>query len=80
LQSRTILQSKTIHLMEIYDLLLDRYGDPHWWPAESPYEVITGAILTQNTAWGNVEKAVLQQLPTYKYLCSIRSQPDCLTF
>jgi len=45
-------------LLDIYDRLFDRYGDPHWWPGESPYEVITGAILTQNTAWGNVEKAI----------------------
>jgi len=45
-------------LAEIYRRLLDRYGDPHWWPAETPYEVIVGAILTQNTAWVNVEKAI----------------------
>ena len=42
----------------IYQNLLDRYGAPRWWPAKTPYEVIVGAILTQNTAWGNVEKAV----------------------
>jgi len=48
----------TDRLIEIYFRLLDRYGDPHWWPGESPYEVIAGAILTQNTAWGNVEKAI----------------------
>ena len=45
-------------LMNIHDCLLGRYGDPHWWPGETPYEVIIGAILTQNTAWGNVEKAI----------------------
>ena len=45
-------------LMKIYDALLARYGDLNWWPAETPYEVIVGAVLTQNTAWGNVEKAI----------------------
>ena len=42
----------------IYETLLARYGDLHWWPAETPYEVMVGAVLTQNTAWGNVEKAI----------------------
>lgn len=45
-------------LLSIYETLFARYGDLHWWPAETPYEVIVGAILTQNTAWGNVEKAL----------------------
>jgi endonuclease-3 related protein len=45
-------------LIEIYNLLLERYGHLHWWPAETPFEVCVGAILTQNTNWGNVEKAV----------------------
>ena len=45
-------------LTEIYQLLLDRFGPQHWWPGETQFEIITGAILTQNTAWPNVEKAV----------------------
>jgi endonuclease-3 related protein len=45
-------------LAAIYDALLARYGNPRWWPAKTPYEIIVGAILTQNTAWGNVEKAI----------------------
>ena len=45
-------------LMDIYRTLLDHYGPRGWWPAESPLEVIVGAILTQNTAWQNVEKAI----------------------
>jgi endonuclease-3 related protein len=45
-------------LMEIYRLLDDRYGPQHWWPGDSPFEIITGAILTQNTNWLNVEKAI----------------------
>ena len=46
-------------LMEIFQLLLDRHGPRHWWPAETPFEVCVGAILTQNTNWGNVEKAIV---------------------
>jgi len=42
----------------IYQRLFDRYGPQHWWPADEPFEVIIGAILTQSTAWGNVEKAI----------------------
>ena len=45
-------------LTEIYNRMLAQYGNPRWWPAETPYEVIVGAILTQNTAWSNVEKAI----------------------
>jgi endonuclease-3 related protein len=44
--------------MGIYSRLFERYGDLRWWPAKTPYEVMIGAILTQNTAWGNVEKAL----------------------
>lgn len=44
--------------MELYAALFSHYGDPHWWPAKTPYEVIVGAVLTQNTAWANVEKAI----------------------
>ena len=35
-----------------------RYGSQHWWPAQEPFEVIVGAILTQSAAWTNVEKAI----------------------
>jgi endonuclease-3 related protein len=45
-------------LTEIYGLLWERYGPQHWWPADSPFEVIVGAILTQSAAWTNVERAV----------------------
>jgi endonuclease-3 related protein len=38
--------------------LLAHYGPQHWWPAETPFEVIVGAVLTQATAWRNVEQAV----------------------
>lgn len=45
-------------LLAIYDRLLSFYGPQHWWPAESPLEMIVGAILTQSAAWSNVEKAI----------------------
>jgi len=45
-------------LTEIYQLLFDRFGPQNWWPGETPFETITGAILTQNTNWTNVEKAI----------------------
>ena len=50
----------TIHetLTQIYHLLYDAFGPQHWWPGESQFEIITGAILTQNTSWANVEKAI----------------------
>ena len=48
----------TEKLMEIYHLLYDRYRCQHWWPGHSRFEIIVGAILTQNTNWGNVEKAI----------------------
>ena len=42
----------------VYDVLLDTYGPQHWWPADSSFEVMVGAILTQNTAWSNVTLAI----------------------
>lgn len=45
-------------LLEIYQRLFKTYGPQHWWPGESAFEVIVGAILTQNTSWANVEKAI----------------------
>ena len=45
-------------LTEIYRLLYDALGPQHWWPGETRFEIITGAILTQNTSWANVEKAI----------------------
>ena len=48
----------TEQLTEIYRLLFERFGHQHWWPGETQFEIITGAILTQNTNWANVEKAI----------------------
>ncbi len=45
-------------LLDIFERLSASYGPMQWWPADSPFEVCVGAILTQNTNWGNVEKAL----------------------
>jgi endonuclease III related protein len=45
-------------LFEIYEKMNGHFGDLKWWPADEPFEVMVGAILTQNTAWTNVEKAI----------------------
>ena len=45
-------------LIDVYERLFRRYGPQQWWPGETPFEVIIGAILTQSTAWTNVEKAI----------------------
>ncbi len=45
-------------LTEMYYLLCKAFGPQHWWPGETPFEIAVGAILTQNTNWGNVEKAI----------------------
>lgn len=46
-------------LLRIYDLLYKRFGPRGWWPADTRLEIIVGAMLTQNTAWVNVEKAIV---------------------
>jgi endonuclease-3 related protein len=45
-------------LQEMFDRLLAAFGPQHWWPGESPFEVMVGAVLVQNTAWRNVERAI----------------------
>jgi len=45
-------------MIEIYNELYSLYGQQHWWPAEKQFEMIVGAILTQNTAWHNVSIAI----------------------
>jgi len=46
--------------MLIYERLYNNFGSRGWWPGDTPFEVIVGAILTQNTSWKNVEKAIAQ--------------------
>ena len=45
-------------LNEMFDLLLEHFSPQNWWPGETPFEVMVGAVLTQNTNWKNVEKAI----------------------
>ncbi|MEJ2575017.1 MAG: endonuclease [Gammaproteobacteria bacterium] len=45
-------------LLKVHDMLLAHYGRQHWWPARTCFEVMVGAVLTQNTAWTSVEKAI----------------------
>ncbi len=45
-------------LLDIYKILFDHFGPQHWWPGDSPFEVMVGAVLTQNTNWSNVSRAI----------------------
>lgn len=45
-------------MMDIYNKLLEQSGHKNWWPADTPFEVVVGAILTQQTKWENVERAI----------------------
>lgn len=58
------LMSKTVLLLDMYEAMLAALGKSGWWPASSSFETIVGAVLTQNTNWQNVEKA----------LCVLREQ------
>lgn len=51
-------QRRTNVAMQYYRALNRRFGNLNWWPAKSPVEVVIGAVLTQNTNWSNVEKAI----------------------
>jgi len=55
----------------IYRLLYRHFGPQYWWPAKSPFEVMVGAILTQNTSWSNVEK-VIANLKKHKVLTPLK--------
>lgn len=54
--SEQMRNKKAKIIWDIYNILHANYGNLNWWPASSPYEVMVGAVLTQNTAWSNVEK------------------------
>ena len=45
-------------MQELYRILFDEFGPQNWWPADSPFEVMVGAVLVQNTAWKNVVRAI----------------------
>jgi endonuclease III related protein len=44
--------------LDVYERLFAHFGPQHWWPADSPFEILVGAVLTQNTNWGNVTLAI----------------------
>ena len=50
--------SPRLSLQDVYERLLAAHGPRDWWPGDTPFEIMVGAILTQNTAWTNVEKAI----------------------
>jgi len=54
----TALSRTGRRLVRMYERMLDHFGPQDWWPADSPLEMMVGAVLTQNTNWGNVEKAL----------------------
>ncbi len=54
-RTETGLQTR---LLDVYERLYASYGPQRWWPGDSPFEVIVGAVLTQSAAWVNVEKAI----------------------
>jgi endonuclease-3 related protein len=57
---RTSVAGQSIRkkLLDIYQVLSCAYGPQHWWPGDTAFEMMVGALLTQNTAWVNVEKAI----------------------
>lgn len=54
----TMIHRREDLLGRVFQRLLRFFGPQHWWPAQTPFEVIIGAILTQNTAWKNVEQSI----------------------
>lgn len=57
-KGRPVRRGAGEQVRQIYRKLAETWGPQHWWPAETPFEVIVGAILTQNTSWTNVERAM----------------------
>jgi len=66
----------TDKLLAIYNTLYKHYGPQYWWPGESPWEICVGAILTQNTNWRNVEKAIIN-LKKSNFISTTSKTPDC---
>ena len=58
ISDRSVSSLKRDALLDIHDRLLTAFGPQNWWPGEGAFEVMVGAILTQNTNWGNVERAI----------------------
>jgi endonuclease-3 related protein len=76
-QRSEVRKGADVAIRDYYSALLGRWGAQHWWPAQSRFEVIVGAFLTQNTAWTNVEKAMRSLRRAHKLsLAGIRSTPE----
>lgn len=56
--------------LRVHDILLEAFGPQDWWPGETPFEVMVGAVLTQNTAWSNVERAIARLKTADALSCS----------
>ena len=54
----SFLEMKHNNLKQIYNTLLNEFGHQDWWPADTPFEVVIGTVLTQQTRWTNVEQAI----------------------
>lgn len=69
-------------IVEIYELLRSHFGLQHWWPADTSFEVMVGAILVQNTNWGNVEKAIgnLRDAGVLDYPSLVAMSPDEIAY
>lgn len=52
------MSQHALTLRRVYQQLYRCYGPQHWWPGDTPFEIMVGAVLTQNTAWTNVERAI----------------------
>ena len=69
---------KNKRLKVIYRKLYKSFGKQHWWPARTKLEVIIGAVLTQNTSWSNVERAIINlqkdNLLSFKNLCRVKKK------
>src|SRR6266571_3994516 len=58
LMARAAMGTRMDPMRAVYERLLDAYGPQGWWPADTPFEMIVGALLMQQTAWRNVEDAI----------------------
>ena len=66
--------------LRVYDRLFSHYGHQGWWPCETPLEMMVGAVLTQNTNWGNVEKALanLKQSGNFSFTTLLEMDQELL--
>ncbi len=68
---------KKERIRKTFKLLFDKFGPQFWWPGDTPFEIMVGAVLTQQTSWKNVEKAI-DNLKSYNMLSpSAIYESDC---